>query len=64
MSKKIQLLSIIIALWVTSCTQATVRVEAPTEPIVINLNIKIEHEIRVKVEKELDDLLSEDSGLF
>jgi hypothetical protein len=42
----------------------TVKVEAPTEPITINLNVKIEHEIRVKVDKELDDLFSEDSELF
>ena len=38
--------------------------EAPEEPITINLNVKIEHEIRVKVDKELDDLFSEDSELF
>lgn len=42
----------------------TVKVEAPEEPITINLNVKIEHEIRVKVEKELDDVFSEDSELF
>ena len=47
----------------TGCTP-TVKVEAPTEPITINLNVKIDHEIRVKVDKELNDLFSEDSGLF
>lgn len=41
-----------------------VRVEAPKEPITINLNVKIDHEIRVKVDKELDSLFSEDSELF
>ncbi|GJL83637.1 MAG: YnbE family lipoprotein [marine bacterium B5-7] len=45
------------------CTP-TVRVESPSEPITINLNVKIEHEIRVKIDKELDELFSEDSGLF
>lgn len=34
------------------------------DPIVINMNVKIEHEIRVKVDKELDDLFDEDSGLY
>ncbi len=48
-------------LW--GCTP-TVRVAPPTEPITINLNVKIDHEIRVKVDKELDDLFSEDSELF
>lgn len=41
-----------------------VRVETPREPITINLNVKIDHEIRVKVDKELDSLFSEDSNLF
>jgi hypothetical protein len=46
-----------------SC-QPSVKVEPPDKPITINLNVKIEHEIRVKVEKELDAVLSEESGLF
>ncbi len=42
----------------------TVRVEVPDEPITINMNIKIEHEVRIKVDKELDDIFADDSGLF
>ena len=34
------------------------------KPITINLNVKIDHEIRVKVDKDLDQVLSQDSGLF
>lgn len=45
------------------CTP-TVKVQAPTEPININLNVKIQHEIYIKVDRELDDLFSESSGLF
>ena len=37
----------------------TVKVAAPDKPITINLNVKIEHEVRIKVEKELDDLLED-----
>jgi hypothetical protein len=40
----------------------TVQVQAPSEPITINLNIK--HEITVKVDKELEDLFEEDDELF
>lgn len=54
----------LLALWAVSACTPTVEVKAPQEPIVINLNVKIEHEIRVKVDKELDDLFSEDSELF
>lgn len=46
-----------------ACTP-TVKVEAPSEPITINLNVKIDHEIRVKVDKELDELFSGDSDIF
>jgi len=42
----------------------TVKVEAPDEPITINMNIKIEHEVRIKVEKDLEGVFAEDSGLF
>jgi hypothetical protein len=48
---------------ISACTP-TVAVKAPEEPITINLNVKIEHEIRVKVDKELDELFDEESGLF
>ena len=47
-----------------SACNPTIKVEAPDKPITINMNIKIEHEIRVKVEKDLDNVLSKDNGLF
>lgn len=46
-----------------ACTP-TVQVAAPKEPIEINLNVKIEHHIRVQVDKELEDLFEEDSDVF
>ncbi|WP_415224950.1 YnbE family lipoprotein [Psychromonas sp.] len=48
---------------VTACTPR-VELAMPDEPITINLNVKIDHEIRVKIDKELDDLFTEESGLF
>lgn len=48
---------------VSGCTPR-VEVAAPDKPITINLNVKIDHEIRVKVDKELDQVLSSNSGLF
>jgi hypothetical protein len=49
-------------LWI-AC-QPKVQIEAPKEPITINLNVKIEHEVRVKVDRELDELFAEESDLF
>lgn len=46
-----------------ACTPR-IELAIPDEPITINLNVKIDHEIRIKVDKELDDLFDEDSGLF
>ena len=42
----------------------TVTLEAPKEPIEINLNVKIEHNIRIQVDDELEDLFDEDSDVF
>ncbi|WP_407651292.1 YnbE family lipoprotein [Denitrificimonas halotolerans] len=47
----------------SACTP-TVQLTAPSEPININLNVKIEHEIYIKVDKALDNILDESSGLF
>jgi hypothetical protein len=41
-----------------------VQVQAPTEPITINLNVKIEHEIRVQVDRDLENLFDEDEDIF
>ncbi|MCP9439434.1 MAG: YnbE family lipoprotein [Nitrospira sp.] len=46
-----------------ACTPR-VEVAAPEKPITINLNVKIDHEVRVRVDKELDKVLSKESGLF
>ena len=47
----------------SSCTPR-VEVAVPDKPIDINLNVKIEHDVRVRVEKDLDEVISEDSPLF
>lgn len=42
----------------------TVKIEAPDKPIEINLNVKIEQEVRIKVDRDLDELLAENPDLF
>lgn len=51
------------AVIVAGCTP-TVAVQAPKEPITVNLNVKIEHEIRVKVDRELDNVFEDKEGIF
>ncbi|MGA8261406.1 MAG: YnbE family lipoprotein [Arenicellales bacterium] len=54
---------LITALWMAGCSP-TVKMEAPDKPIEINMNVKIEHEIRVKVEKDIDQMLKQNKDLF
>jgi hypothetical protein len=46
-----------------ACTPK-VALEAPKEPITINMNIKIDHEIRVKVDEDLDQAIADDKEIF
>ena len=61
---KLQLYGIAMAVaWTVACSP-TVKMEAPDKPIEINMNVKIEHEIRVKVEKDIEQMLEENQELF
>jgi hypothetical protein len=57
------LISGLAAATLVACTP-TVKVEAPDKPIVINLNVKIEQEVRVKVDRDVDTLLQDNPNLF
>ena len=41
-----------------------IEVAAPKEPITINMNVKIEHEIIIKADKDVEELLETRSDLF
>ena len=53
----------ILLVFIAACTP-TIRVQAPDKPIEINLNVKIEHEIRIKVDRDLDELFEDETELF
>lgn len=42
----------------------TVRVEAPKDPIRIDLNVRIEQEVRIKVDRELEEAFTENEDIF
>ena len=54
---------LLLAVLASACTPR-VELAIPNEPININLNVKIEHEIYIRVDKQLDSIINEDSGLF
>jgi hypothetical protein len=49
---------------VTAACQPRVALEAPKDPIVINLNVKVEHEVRIKVDRELEEAFEKNPELF
>lgn len=56
-------MALMTAFWMAACSP-TVRMEAPEKPIEINMNVKIEHEIRIKVEKDIEQMLEENKDIF
>ncbi|GJL94617.1 MAG: hypothetical protein DHS20C05_10220 [Hyphococcus sp.] len=53
---------IVLALALSACT--TVRLEGGDKPIEVNLNVKIDQEVRVKLDKEIEDLISDNPDIF
>lgn len=54
---------LLLAILTAGCTPI-VKVEAPDKPIEINLNVKIDHEIRIKVDKDLEKAIENNSNIF
>ena len=55
-----QLGMVIAVLFLASACNPTVKLEAPDKPIEINMNINIKHEILIKVEKQVEELLEDE----
>ncbi|QMA47188.1 YnbE family lipoprotein [Citrobacter freundii] len=57
------MLGLLASSLLVGCT-SRIEVAAPKEPITINMNVKIEHEIHIKVDKDVESLLKSRSDLF
>ena len=53
-----------LPLVVLAACSPTVKVQAPDKPIEINLNVRIEQEVRVKIDRQLDDIFDKNPALF
>jgi hypothetical protein len=51
------------ALGLCACSP-TIKVEAPDKPIVINLNVNIQQEVRIKVERDVESLVTSNPDIF
>ncbi|MEM1035350.1 MAG: YnbE family lipoprotein [Pseudomonadota bacterium] len=47
----------------SACTP-TVKIEAPDKPIRIDLNVKIDQEVRVRLDEDVEDLIASNPDLF
>lgn len=63
MTYKYYLVTALLLLCCGGCSPS-VKLQAPEEPININLNVKIEHDVRVRVERDLEQLFNEKQNLF
>lgn len=52
------------ALLSLAACQPTVKVEAPKEPITINLNVKLDAEVRVKLEEQAEKDIEANPDIF
>ena len=56
--------AVFVGLFVMTACTPTVRVEAPTEPITINLNIKLDADVRVKLEEQAKQDVESNPDVF
>ncbi len=54
---------LVAGLLLAAC-QPTVKVEAPDKPITINLNVKLDAEVRVKLEEKAEEDIQENPDIF
>jgi len=59
-----RIIAVILApLFILGC-QPKVQIVPSEKPIVINLNVKIDQEVRVRLDKEVEDLIENNPDLF
>ena len=62
MSRALSILALNTVL-ITACAPK-IQLVAPEKPIVINLNVRIDQEIRVKLDKDVEELLADNPDIF
>lgn len=56
--------SALLAVFLLAACEPTVRVEPPREPITINLNVKVDADVRVKLERQAEDDIRKNEDIF
>lgn len=64
MNYHINFVAVVAALMLMTACNPTVKVEAPQEPITINLNIKLDADVRVKLEEQAKEDIESNPDVF
>jgi hypothetical protein len=56
-------IALLAVLCAGACTP-TVQVQAPDKPIEINMNVNIEHRIKVEIEKDVREAINNNQDIF
>ncbi|HFZ8993381.1 TPA: YnbE family lipoprotein [Citrobacter freundii] len=57
------MMAMLTVMYLSGCTPR-IEIATPKDPITINMNVKIEHEIHIKADKDVETLLKSRSDLF
>ncbi len=61
MNNIVRITSLLLIL--SACTP-TVKIEAPDKPIEINMNINIEHHVKIEIEKDVQSTIKKRKDIF
>lgn len=61
--KRNMMLVPLIGIVMAGCTP-TVQLQAPEKPIEINLNVNIEHRVKVEIERDVRESISKNKDIF
>jgi hypothetical protein len=56
--------AIVVLLGMAGACTPTIKLQAPDKPIRIDLNVKIEQQVLVKIDRELEDVIAKNPDLF
>lgn len=63
MRNNINILSVMLIGFLVACAP-TVKVQAPDKPIEINLNVNIEHRVKVEIDRDVKAAISKNKDIF
>lgn len=61
---KTQLLGLLLIPAALAACTPTVKVEAPDKPIEINMNVNIEHRVKVEIERDVQTAINNNRDIF